>query len=388
MELRRQPLVDIAAVGSEPTLVERIRDEIAAKGPITFARFMQRALYEPGLGYYRRPAAGPGREGDFLTAPETHPIFGRVLARQLDEVWQRLDRPSRFVVREHGAGTGTLAVALLDGLATDGSGLIDAVRYQPVEVEAARLTALEARLAAAGHHRRLEIGAGSAFTGVVLANEVLDALPVHRVRQTTGGLEELFVDWDGRRFVEQPDKASTPALAARLREEGVELRNGQRAEICLAIDDWVAGAAAPLEQGIALLIDYGHPATELYGRRRMAGTLMAYVGHRAHDDPLINVGRQDLTAHVDLSAVHRAATMAGLQPLGVTRQASFLVALGVEALLREVQANPETTVEDYLVLRSGLVRLLDPAATGAFKVMAFGRNWPDGRMLSGWKSPD
>ncbi len=384
MELRRVPAIDIAAVGGEAALVERIRDEIATTGPITFARFMDRALYEPGLGYYRRPVAGPGRDGDFLTAPETHPIFGRAVSRQLDEAWRLLDRPSPFVVREHGAGTGALALAILDGLAADGSGLLEAVRYQPVEVEAARLAAFEARLAAAGHGTRIEVGAEGPFSGVIIANEVLDALPVHRVRGTAGGLEELFVDWDGARFVERPAPPSTHALAARLRDEHIELRNGQRAEICLAVDAWIAETAAPLERGLVLLIDYGHPATELYGPRRMAGTLLAYAGHRAHDDPLINVGRQDLTAHVDLTAVDRAATAAGLQPLGLTSQASFLMQLGIESLLREAQSNPGTTAEDYLALRSGLVRLLDPAATGSFRVMAFGRGWPDGAALAGW----
>jgi SAM-dependent MidA family methyltransferase len=385
MELRRLPRVDIATVGSEPALVERIRDEIAAAGPITFARFMEWALYEPGLGYYRRPVAGPGREGDFLTAPETHPIFGRALSRQLDEVWRLLDRPSPFVVREHGAGTGALALTILDGLAVDGSGLLETIRYQPVEVEAARLDAFEARLAAAGHATRIDLGAGGQFTGVVLANEVLDALPVHRVRQTADGLEELFVDWDGERFVERPAEPSTPALAARLRDEGVRLSDGQRVEICLGVEAWILEAAAPLEQGLLFLIDYGHPAGELYGPRRMAGTLLAYVGHRAHDDPLINVGRQDLTAHVDLTAVERAATAAGLRSLGLTSQASFLMQVGIEAVLREVQSNPATTAEGYLALRSGLVRLLDPAATGSFRVMAFGRHWPDGAALSGWR---
>jgi SAM-dependent MidA family methyltransferase len=385
VDLRRVPAVDVAAIGSEAALVERIRDEIAAHGPMTFARFMERALYEPGLGYYRRAVAGPGRDGDFLTAPETHPIFGRALSRQLDEVWRRLDRPPVFVVREHGAGTGSLAVAILDGLAADGSALLDAIRYQPVEVEAARLETFAGRLAAAGHATRVESGAGGSFTGVVLANEVLDALPVHRVRQTADRLEELFVDWDGTRFVDRPANPSTAALAARLRDDGVQLRDGQLAEICLAVEAWIEEAAAPLERGLLLLVDYGHPATELYGPRRMAGTLMAYAGHRAHDDPLINVGRQDLTAHVDLTAVERAATTAGLERLGLTTQASFLMQLGIEGLLREVQSNPATTAEDYLALRSGLVRLLDPAVTGSFRFMAFGRRWPDGAALAGWK---
>lgn len=359
--------------GDEPELVERLADEIRAHGPITFARFMERALYEPGLGYYRRPRASPGRAGDFLTAPETHPIFGRTLARQLDEVWRRLDRPDPFVVREHGAGEGALAVAILDGLAADRSGLLEAVRYEPVEIEAARTEALTTRLADAGHAGRLDAPGPEPMTGVVVANEVLDALPVHRVTWRDGELRELLVDRRDGRFVEVEAEPTRPALAARLDREGVVLAEGQRAEISLAIDPWIDGVARALERGVVLLIDYGHPAAELYGPRRMAGSLVAYVNHRAHDDPFVNVGRQDLTAHVDLDAVVSAAADAGLEHLGTTTQAEFLVALGVEDVLRAIQADPATTLGAYTSLRSGLMRLLDPSATGRFAVLALGR---------------
>jgi SAM-dependent MidA family methyltransferase len=350
--LRRDPARDIN-VGDEPELVERLRAEIEANGPITFARFMERALYEPDLGYYRSATPRPGRAGDFLTAPETHPIFGRAVARQLDEVWRLLDRPDPFVVREYGAGTGALAVAILDGLAADGSGLREALRYETVEVDDQ---------------------AGDPIVGCVLANEVLDALPVHRVVQRGDRLQELLVDWRESRFVEVEGDSSTPALADRLASETVELAEGQRAEICLALDGWVEEAARGLGRGVLLLIDYGHPATDLYGPRRMSGTLRAYVNHRVHDDVFANVGRQDLTAHVDLTAVERAAARAGLEKLGVSSQAEFLVGLGVGELLTAVQSDPSTTLESYLEFRSALGRLLDPAATGAFKVMAFARD--------------
>lgn len=360
--LRREPARDID-VGDEPELVERLQAEIAARGPITFARFMNRALYEPGLGYYRSATPRPGRAGDFLTAPETHPIFGRAVARQLDEVWGLLDRPDPFVVREYGAGTGALAAAIVDGLAADGSGLREVLRYGAVEVDDR---------------------ADEPIVGCVLANEVLDALPVHRVVRRGDSLRELLVDWRDGRFVDVEGDPSTPALAARLAGEGIELHEGQRAEICLALDGWVEAAARGLARGLLLLIDYGHPATELYGPRRMAGTLRAYVNHRVHDDVFANIGRQDLTAHVDLTAVERSATRAGLVELGVTTQAEFLVGLGVGELLKAVHSDPSTTLESYLELRSALGRLLDPAATGAFRVMAFARRLPPITELRGF----
>ena len=361
--LRREPARDID-VGDEPELVARLRAEIEATGPITFARFMERALYEPELGYYRSATPRPGRAGDFLTAPETHPIFGQAVARQLDEVWRLLDRPDPFVVREYGPGTGALAAAIVGGLAADDSGLREAHRYESVEVG--------------------EQPTDEPVVGCVLANEVLDALQVHRVIRRGDGLRELFVDWRDGRFVELEGDPSTPALADRLAAEGIELREGQHAEICLVLDGWVEAAARGIGQGLLLLIDYGHPAAELYGPRRMAGTLRAYVNHRVHDDVFANLGRQDLTAHVDITAVERAAARAGLDALGVTTQAEFLVGLGVGDLLTAVQSDPSTTLESYLELRSAFGRLLDPAATGAFKVMAFGRGIPSDRHLRGF----
>lgn len=363
-------------VGNEPELVERIATEIEAGGPMTFARFMDRALYEPGLGYYRRSTPGPGRGGDFLTAPETHPIFGRAVARQLDEAWERLGRPDPFVVREPGAGDGFLAVTVLDGLLRDRSGLLEAVRWVPVEVEAARVAAFNERLAAAGHATRVASDEARPVTGAVVANEVLDALPVHRVEWRDGGLVEVFVDWRDGRFVEALGPPSDPSLAGRLADEGVALVEGQRAEVCLAVDEWIASAGASLARGLLLLIDYAHPAAELYGPRRRAGTLAAYVHHRVHDDPFVNVGRQDLTAHVDVTAVERAAARAGLDHLGTTTQAAFLLGLGLEDLLRQAREEPGTTLEAQLALRAGIARLLDPAATGGFRVLAFGRGLP------------
>ena len=139
IELRREPPTDRADAGQDEALAARIRDEIRRDGPITFARFMELALYDPDGGYYRAEAARPGRDGDFITAPELHPIFGYTLASGFTEVWERLGRPDPFVIREHGAGTGALATAVLDGLVADRSGLAAAVRWEPVEVDPRRL---------------------------------------------------------------------------------------------------------------------------------------------------------------------------------------------------------------------------------------------------------
>ena len=372
-ELRREPPADLSDLADDPGLAERIRAEIRATGPMPFARFMELALYDPDGGYYRSPEARPGRGGDFITAPELHPIFGELLARAVDDAWVTLGRPEPFSVVEHGAGEGALAVPMLAALPPE-------IGYHPVEVDERRVAALRERLADAGLGGRLVASLPSPFDGVILANEVLDALPVHRVRQRGDDLRELAVDVGADdRFVEVEIDPTTSALAERLAVEGIQLRDGQTAEIALALDGWVREVAAPLRRGLLILIDYGAPAIELYDPvRRRDGTLQAYVRHRLGDDPYRFVGRQDLTAHVDVTAVQHAAEAAGLTTLGVTTQAEALMALGIEERLREVQADPSTTMEAYTLLRASLLRLLDPAAMGRFRVMVFGRAWPGG----------
>lgn len=378
--LRREAPANLDDVGEDAALLERIRDEIRQTGPMPFARFMELALYEPDGGYYRAPGARPGREGDFITAPELHPIFGATLSTAIEEIWRRLGEAAPFVVQELGAGTGTLAAAILDGLRQAASPLLDAIVYEPLEVDERRLEAFAARLDAAGHGDRHRPLSSEPFAGVVIGNEVLDALPVHRVRLRGGRLRELAVDiGDGDALIETEIGPTTPALAARLEQEGIALLDGQTAEISLAVDDWIADAAAPLQRGVLLLIDYGAPAAELYDPvRRRNGTLRAYVRHRVHDDPYRHVGRQDLTAHVDVTAVERAAQAAGLTTIGITTQAEALMGLGIEARLQAIQADPSTTFEDYTLVRSALMRMLDPAAMGRFRVMAFGRDLPAG----------
>jgi SAM-dependent MidA family methyltransferase len=384
--IRRDPAPDLDAVGQDDGLVARIHETIANDGPITFARFMDLALYDPDGGYYRAEAARPGRDGDFLTAPEAHPIFGAALARAVVDAWERLDRPDPFVLREYGAGTGTLALTVLDGLAADHPDLAARIRYDPIEVEPRRIAAIESRLEATDHRDALvtrEVS-GRPAVGFVLANEVLDALPVHRVVSRGGVLREVLVGSRDGTFVDVETEPTLAELAWRLTEEAVHLADGQRAEICLELGPWLAKASAGLDRGVLLLIDYGYPAAELYDPlRRRDGTLRAYLRHRVHDDPYVHVGRQDLTAHVDVSAVETAARAAGLDHLGTTTQAEFLVGLGTEDLLHAIQADPGTTMEDYLSVRSALMRLLDPAAMGRFRVMAFGRGWPAGPPLAG-----
>jgi len=378
-EFRRPPdlSADELLPADNPELARLVPDEIAARGPMTFARFMALVLYNPEHGYYATEAPRAGRSGDFLTAPEAHPIFGWAIARQLDEVWRRLGLPDRFVLREHGAGSGALGEAMLDGLRHEGSGLAERIRYLPVETSTERREAIEARLSGAGFGNLLERSWDGTIVGAVLANELLDALPTHRVEGwLDGSLREVFVGLDGNgELADVVGTPSTPALAQRLEAEGITLAAGQRAEVCLALDDWVSGAAADLDRGLLLLIDYGYPAVKLYdAEHRPDGTLRAYVRHRVHADPYRHLGQQDLTAHVDLTAVVRAAAAAGLTPLGSTTQAEFLAGLDAGQLLAAFEAEAGTDLQASLEARAALGRMLDPAVTGRFRVLAFGRD--------------
>jgi SAM-dependent MidA family methyltransferase len=291
-------------------------------------------------------------------------------------------------VREYGAGSGTLAVAILDALAGRGRlgrvaaspGLAAALRYAPVEVNPHRRAELVSRISAAGLGAtlELELETDRSEVGAVVANEFLDALPVHRVlARADGQLAELFVDWDGSAFVERAGEPSTPALAERFAAEGIVLADGARAEVCLELDGWIGQVSQGLARGVVLVIDYGHPAAELYGPTRTAGTLLAYSGHRVHDDWALAVGRQDLTAQVDFSALDRAARAAGLVPIGLTSQAEFLVGAGMDELLEAIRSDPTTTLEDWLAVRSAVARLLDPRAMGGFRVGLLGRGLPE-----------
>ena len=348
---------DVRWAASEAPLVTALRDEIRAApdARITFARFMDRALTEPGLGYYATSGSRPSREGDFLTAPELHPLFGRCLGRFVEVVWAEACRPGAFRLREWGGGRGSLGESALAGLAADGSSLTRSLRWEIADLPG-------------------RTDASEAPADLVLANEYLDALPVHRLVLQAGRLREAWVTWQDGWFTEVLGDPSSPELAAHLAADGVELREGQRADVSLAAPRALAAMAASLVPGGRLLvIDYGHDATELYGPRRMAGSLLAYRSHRVADDPFGAVGRTDLTAHVDLTALGRAAAAAGLVPEGRTTQARFLVDLGLGELLSDLGRDPATDVSVYAEARASVARLLDPRHLGAFAVLAWRR---------------
>ncbi len=362
-------------------LADLIRSEIEASPGrrITFARFMELALYQPELGYYRQRADRPTTSGDFLTAPETHPVFGWTLARRIESMWTELGRPTAFRLIEYGAGSGTLGLSVFEGLRRHGAtDLLQALRYEPVESNPHRLADLERRFAKEGLSDRLARGPAVSservpVSGVLIANEFLDALPVHRAVVRGGALRELFVVWrEPAGLAQIEDEPSTPALAGRLADDGLDvasLAEGQVVEICLEIEPWLDEVSRRLERGLVLVIDYGHPAADLYGPRRLAGSLLGYRAHRVVDDPFDRVGDTDLTAHVDFTALAVLAERRAWRNMGLTSQSEFLMSAGLESELESLRASADADAEGYLRARSAIVRFLDPRHLGRFRVL-------------------
>jgi SAM-dependent MidA family methyltransferase len=362
----------------DPALRAHIRAEIAAAGPITFARFMELALLHPEHGYYAtRPAIGRG--GDFVTAPELHAAFGACLARQAAEVWRALGRPSPFTLLEWGAGTGVLARDVLLAAAHDPDGAA-ALDYVIHEISPALIAQQRATLEAAGLTARWT-DAPAPATGLVLANEVLDALPVHRLTVVAGQVRELLVDWRDGDFVEVAGPLSTPALAEYLTDGEIRLAEGQVAEINLAALDWLAGVAGSLERGAILVIDYGDTTTDLYAPRRHRGTLLCYWRQTVNEEPFRRVGQQDMTAHVDFGGLMRRAARLGLHVAGYTSQGAFLTSLGLGDILLEIQQR--LPAADYVRQRQAIADLIRPDRLGRFKVLLLTRDLPPDLPLAG-----
>ncbi|MBA2519921.1 MAG: SAM-dependent methyltransferase [Chloroflexia bacterium] len=387
------PEATTQAKATDSPLTAIVRDEIAAAGGrITFARFMALALYHPEHGYYLAPERRPGRGGDFLTAPETHPFFGITIARQIAELWDRLGQPAEFTIREYGAGVGGLAYDILAGLAEAAPALAGTVRYRLIEPNPYRRAEAMAAMREVGLDQRVTIetvdpnGVAEPITGVIIANEVADAFPVHRLvwgDDPRPGLRERYVTWRDGAFAEEEGELSPEARASdpdgMLQAAGVTLATlatGDTIEVSPAAAAWFTAAGRGLGRGYLIAIDYGYEAAELYQGHRLAGTLRAYSQHTVSDDPFRHLGRQDLTAHVNFTALRRAGEAAGLTTAGFTTQGAFLSSLGLGDLLVRQQTEPGVTAQAYLDTRAAVLHLIDPGGMGRFGVLVMARDAP------------
>jgi SAM-dependent MidA family methyltransferase len=327
------PVPEPAALEHCARLTGVIRSEIdAADGWIPFRRFMELALHEPGLGYYSAGSVKFGPHGDFTTAPEISPLFPACLARQCAELLER----SGGAILELGAGSGVMALGILESLRAAGRLPDEYLILEPsADLRRRQQQLLEARLPGVrARVRWLDTLPAAPLRGVILANEVLDAMPVHRIRLHGSHVEELGVTWHDRGF-SWGTRPAAPALAARarelLRDLGVSTVTYDT-EVNMGLPDWIASIAAVLERGAVLLLDYGYPRREYYHQDRLAGTLICHYRHRVHADPFLYPGLQDISASVDFTAVAEAAAAAGLVLGGFTTQAHFLIGCGLHEL--------------------------------------------------------
>jgi SAM-dependent MidA family methyltransferase len=347
-----------------PPLARALAERIRTSGPIPFAEYMRECLYHPELGYYSKPEAR--RFADFYTSVDVHPIFGRLLARQLAEMWDVLGRPREFLAVEAGAGTARLAAHILDFAAQRLSDFYGALRYIAVEQSPARRqrhrenlrTHFENRTAISAAELPQRIPAGC-----VLSNELLDAFPVHRVVVQRDDLREIYVNFKGEAFTEESGPLTSAQIAKYFEAQHITLREGQQAEANLEACEWIQDVGRRLDRGFVLTVDYGHEAAELYNERHMRGTLLAYSEHRASEDFFASPGEQDLTAHVNFTALNVCGRRAGLSRTGSVSQMAFLIALGRANEFADLYDEDSSEVE-RIRARLLLKSLINPGGMG------------------------
>lgn len=355
----------------QPELVAQLVDTMTQEGPLPFSQFMQQALYAPGLGYYSSGRQKFGREGDFVTAPERSSLFSHCVARQCRQVLKTL---SDGIILEFGAGSGVMAVDVMLAL--------EATRSLPAGYWIIELSAeLQARQRDLFKERAPHLLSKvrwlsecplEPFEGIVLANEVLDAMPVHKIRFHQSQLQQAYVDFQQQRFCWHW-QAGEEAVCDAMKGLGVPLADGYESEINLLLAGWVRTVSMCLRRGMMLIIDYGYPRAEYYHCDRSMGTLMCYYQHRAYEQPLVRVGWQDITAHVDFTAVALAAEENNFSVAGYSEQAAFLLACGITEL-----AHTKCASRQQINQMQAVKQLLMPGHMGAlFKVMALTKGFQD-----------
>lgn len=374
----------MAAVPRQIELEVRIRREIRARGRISFARFMELALYDPQGGYYARGPECLGQRGDFFTASDVGHHFGRCLARQLREIDRLLGAPRPFDVLEFGAGRGLLARDLVDALRVLDPPLAARLRLTLIDRSTAMRRAASRQVPEARVLAPEDVGGG--HCGCVLAVELFDALPAHRVRRRAGRLLELYVGLDEAGRLAETEGPPAPEVERMARRYGAAAREGSEAEVSLCAADQLETMARALDRGVVIIVDYGDRPSQLYGASRPLGTLLAYQRHTVHQRYFDCVGEQDLTALVNFSALEDRATEIGMQVLGLTTQDRFLIANGI---LESFQAGASDSREPRRVKqRLQALALIHPQGMGrVFKVQLLAKGCASSPSLAGLADP-
>ena len=376
-------------------LVRALRERIRARGRITFAEFMDLVLYHPGGGYYHssREKTGPG--GDYYTSPHVHPIFGHLIARQVRQMWQILGHPDPFTLVEMGGGRGFLCSDILHYCRAQFDDFYRCLDYVLAEVSGPLIEKQKSLLVPFRRERKVEwldperlLNGTQNFVGCLLSNELIDAFPVHLVERTGGKLWEVYVACGEESFQEVLGPPSHPGLEEYFLLYGSPLEEGQRAEVNLKALDWIEKVNQVLQRGFILTIDYGFEAAELYEPARRDGTLLCYFRHNASSNPYERIGVQDITAHVNFTALMKKGETLGLKKAGYAEQYKFLVSLGLLQDLENLERDsPSESDPGFLKNKLAMRNFLIPGGMGTlFKVLCLGKGVGDVTLL-GFQDP-
>ncbi|MDH5202410.1 MAG: SAM-dependent methyltransferase [Nitrospirota bacterium] len=345
-------------------LKQKIIEKIQRTGPISFKNFMEMALYEPDLGYYTSQKTKIGRAGDFYTSSHLHPVYGVMIGRQIEEMWEIMKRPSDFYIIEMGAGVGYLCKDMLDYLKS--RKMFDSLNYIIVEINPVMRERQKDLLSDYLNKVSwsLSLKEFKNIKSCILSNELLDSFPVHLI-EMEDGIREVFIDVKGEELTEIREKPGDE-IVDYLKEFYIEITKGYRTEINLNIKKWLREINDVLKEGFIFTIDYGYPARDYYSEDRNRGTLLCYYKHQVIEDPYQNIGEQDITAHVNFSSVKKWGEEEGFKTIGFCPQGTFLISLGIDEMIQEIYKDSH----DYLFEVAKIKRLIFPGTMGeTHKVM-------------------
>ncbi|MDR4496315.1 MAG: SAM-dependent methyltransferase [Candidatus Scalindua sp.] len=307
-------------------------NRVTKGGLITFADFMDMALYHPEYGYYTSTKERIGRKGDYYTSSDVHPLFGQLIARQLEQMWRILGM-GMFTVVEMGAGKGLLCYDIITFIKKCFPEFFEVIEYKIVEINKDQVENQSNLLKGFASKISWESFSADGFSfepvkGCFLSNEFVDSLPVHRLIVEDGRLKEIYVGHEDGEFCEIVGELSVSELEEYFMEFPVQLKEGQEAEVNLRAVDWISNMSRSLNKGFVITIDYGYRAVDIYSEDKFKGTLMCYHKHSTNENPFVRVGDQDITSHVNFSSLIKAGEKSGLSTTGFTKQSHFLIALG------------------------------------------------------------
>ncbi len=367
-------------------LKEIIIDTIAQtpEKQITFAQYMNLALYHPQEGYYSSKKKAIGSQGDFFTSSSLGKDFGELLAEQFVEMWEFLECPNPFILVEMGAGEGILAGDILNYLEQNYPNFLKNLEYIIIERGFGMIEKQKA-LFQQWQEKKFPISWKSweeipddSVVGCCFSNELIDAFSVHKLTVKLGELQEIYVSYSENQLIEKTAQLSTSRIREYFQLVGIEIPSeayieGYQTEVNLAALDWLKTVAAKLKKGYLLTIDYGYPASKYYHPQRFNGTLQCYYQHRYHSNPYVNIGQQDITCHVDFTALELFGESLGLAKVGFTKQGIFLMALGLGERLISLSSG-KFNLSEVLYRRDALHQLINPAGLGGFGVLLQSKN--------------